>query len=316
MEQISENKKRAVSYLLGDLPEKERDEFEERLFLDADLSFFLDATENDLVDEYVRGELSAEQIKKFEENLLLADSRREKLQIASVLQEKVFNKKSAVVAAVPQVSVWERLSAIFRVPRLVWAGGLVTVILFLLIGGFWLSRQTENNQVVADFDKNQNLSIEPVRKPTVENFPNINAPQNIKQKLTNTNENPKPSPATVLPKNTKQPTVFGFTLLPPMRSGERPTLIVPPDAQTIRLRVQHNNTREFIKYRAEIRDSSGDLIWSREIAVGKKTLQKPIILDVRSGALGTGSYELTLSGITSDAQLEEVNFYNFAVRQK
>lgn len=101
MERVSENKKQAVGYLLGDLPDAERDRFEERLFLDEDLSLSLDAAENDLVDEYLRGELSGEQVVKFERNFTLAESRPEKLQIASVLQTKVFNEKPAAFAAAP-----------------------------------------------------------------------------------------------------------------------------------------------------------------------------------------------------------------------
>lgn len=320
MEQTSDNKKQAVGYLLGDLPENERDAFEERLFLDEDLSLSLDAAENDLVDEYLRGELSGEQLVKFERNFTLAESRREKLQIANVLHSKVFNEKAAVVAVAPPISVWERLSKMFVVPRLVWAGGLAAVALFIVAGGVWLSWQTENNQIVKVGNENQNSSIVPIAQPTIANTPNSNTPPNIEQKPAKVNGKPKPSPTPsteiIAPKPSKQPTLFAFNLLPPMRSEMRPTLSMPTETQTVRLRVEHNNLKEYIKYRAEIRDSSGDLIWSREIPVNAKTLRKPIVLDVRGGALISGGYELTLSGVTADAQLEEVNFYNFTVRKK
>ena len=208
----------------------------------------------------------------------------------------------------------------FVVPRLVWAGGLAAIALFVVAGGVWLLRQTENNQIVKVGSENQNTSITPTAQPTIEISPNSNTPPNIEPKTANVNGKPKPSPApspeTIAPKPSKQPTLFAFNLLPPMRSGIRPTLNIPSDAQSVRLRVEHNNSREYIKYRAEIRDSSGDLIWSREIPVNAKTLRKPIVLDVRGGALVSGGYELTLSGVTADAQLEEVNFYNFTVRRK
>lgn len=320
MEHISENKKQVISYLLGDLPDAERDRFEERLFLDEDLSFSLDAAENDLVDEYIRGELSGEQVVKFEQNFLLAKSRCEKLQVATILQAKVFDEKSVAVAAAPPTSAWERLSEIFRVPRLGWASGLAAIALFVLIGGFWLLRSRENNQLVKVGNVNQNLSIEPSKQMTIEISPNSNTSQNVEQKSANANEKPKPpptpSPEIGAPKPPKPPTIYAFNLLPPMRSGERPTLTVPTEAQTVRLRVEHNNSKEYIKYRVEIRDSGGDLIWSREVGVTGKTLRKPLTLDVRGGALVSGGYELTLSGVTADAQLEEINFYNFTVRKK
>jgi hypothetical protein len=319
MEQVSENKKQAVGYLLGDLPESERDAFEERLFLDEDLSLSLDAAENDLVDEYLRGELSSERVVKFERNFLLAESRREKVQTAKILQAKLFDEKSVTAVAAPQISFWERLSAIFRVPHFALASGLTAIALFVLIGGFWLLKNRENNQIVQIGNENQNVSITPITQPTIENLPNANVSPNVEQKTSNANEklkpSPTPSPETIVPKTSKQPTLFAFNLLPPMRSGMRPTLIMPTETQTVRLRVEHNNSKEYIKYRAEIRDSSGDLVWSREIPVTAKSLRKPIVLDVRGGALVSGAYELTLSGVTADAQLEEVNFYNFTVRK-
>ncbi len=320
MEQVADNKKQAVSYLLGDLPESERDEFEERLFLDEDLSFLLDAAENDLVDEYLRGELSGEQVVKFERNFMLPESRREKVQTAKILRTKLFDEKSVAVAAAPPISFLKRWSAIFRVPRFALASGLATVVLFALVGGFWLLRNRENKEIVRVGNENQNVSIEPNKQPTIEISPNVNVSQNVEPKPANINGKPKPSPTpspeTRAPKPSKPSAIFAFNLLPPMRSGMRPTLNIPSDTQTVRLRVEHNNAKEYIKYRAEIRDASGDLIWSREIAVTEKTLRKPIVLDVRGGALISGGYELTLSGETADAQLEEINFYNFTVRKK
>ncbi len=323
MKKTSEINKQAVGYLLGEMPDAERDGFEEQLFLDENLSFTLDEAESDLIDEYLRGELSAEQRSKFERNFLISESRREKLQAAKILQEKLFTEQKTEIAA-PPISVWDRLSQIFRAPNFALAGGLAAIILFALIGVFWSLLSTKPDQIVTIGNNNQNISIEPINQPTIVNPPNTNAspkpeltPANVGEKPSNVNAKPKPSP-TITPENIpqSQTAVFGFTLLPPMRSGERPTLDVPLETQTIRLRVEHNNAREYIKYRAEIRDSGGDLVWSREIPVTVKTLQKPLTLNVRSGALAAGSYELTLSGITSDAKLEEVNFYNFTVRKK
>ncbi len=106
-----------------------------------------------------------------------------------------------------------------------------------------------------------------------------------------------------------------FTLLSPMQSAEKRLIVGAREIDTIRLRVVHQNAREFVSYRVEIHAADGDLVWSREIAVNEKTLKKPLALDVRSNALASGLYELTLSGATSDAQFEEVNFYNFTVHR-
>lgn len=327
-----ENKQKAVSYLFGELSVVERDDFEERLFLDEDFSLFVNHVENDLIDEYLRSELEAGEKVKFENAYLTNETRREKIKTAQILQAKLFNETKEVSATAPKVFFWQSLTDFFRLPNFALASGLAVILLFLLGTILFMTGD--------DIDKNSVKVLENINQPyvlpptnTPENLP-VNNQSNANKNLENnknsvdsnaTNGNskkgglePKKSETekTPPPQVPQPPRVFAFTLVPPIRSGERPNLLVPSDIQTIRLRVEHNNTREFIKYRAEIRDSSGDLIWSREIAVSPKTLQKPIVLNVRSNALTAGSYELTLSGVTFDAQLEEVNFYNFTVRRK
>lgn len=326
MKQNQEDSEKAVQYLFGDLNETERDAMEERLFTDEEFSLFLDAEENELIDQYVRSEMDFAERQNFEKSYLVSESRREKVRIANILQGEIFTEKSKPVSlvSVPKVSVWQTLAEIFRVPNLAWAGGFATILLLILITGFLLLRRTNTPPEIVR-DGNSNLfneiptpQVSPQVSPQDTNQSDNNQLRTIQQK--SPDEKPKTSP----PKNSAerretvspQPRVFAVILLPPIRSGDRPTLLVPPDAQIIRLRVEHNNTKDFIKYRVEIRDSNGDLIWSREIAVSEKTLTKSIILNVRGGALISGSYELTLSGITADRRIEEVNFYNFTVRKK
>ncbi len=326
MKKLAENLEKAIQYLFGELGGAERDALEERLFADEDYSLFIESIENDLIDEYVRGEMDFAEKRRFEEKYLISERRREKVRVAGILQAEVFAEKAenTTVAAAPKISVWQTLADVFRVPNLAWAGGLAAILLMILLGGWLFLRQTETTQEFVK-DENSNRLMElpmpeiaPPDSPTNQIETNDNKPKNIQQKTPAekplpTNKEPEKR-ETVSPK--PQPRVFAFTLLPPMRSGERPVLTIPANAETIRLRVVHDNQREFIRYRAEIRDKNGDLIWSREIPVSEKTLARPVTLNVRSGALASGAYELTLSGATSDNQLEEVKFYNFIVQKK
>lgn len=343
MKKNPENEQKAISYLLGELSGAERDEFEEMLFIDEDFSLFLDSVENDLIDEYFRGELEAGEKLKFENVYLKSETRLEKIKTAQVLQAELFGKtrEREINAIPPKVSFWQSLNVFLRLPNFAAVSALTVVLLFLL-GTIWFmtgdgfNRNSvkvtqnvnqpyvsppdtpENSPVTDQSDTNASVNI------ALENNKNIKSNENSSgSKAVNGKSNKgeiepkKPETEKIQPEKVAQPPrVFAFTLLPPIRSGERPTLIVPLEAQMIRLRVEHNNAREFIKYRVEIRDSRGDLIWSREIPVSEKTLQKPITLDIRSSALNVDAYELTLSGMTADAQLEEVSFYNFTVRRK
>lgn len=312
-----DEKEQAVRYFLGELSDAERDSIEDRFFSDEDYSRFLDSVETDLIDDYVRGELEFEQKRGFEKNYLISERRRERVDNARLLQTELFDKKQEVTLVAPQISFWERVENFFRVPNLAWAGSLAIIALLFVFGGMWLFRP--DNQIAVLENNNQI----PVATPTVQISPQPETNNNQNETPVNSNAQPKPSPSkpdsnrkeetTPAP---QQPIFAAFTLLPPTRSSERPTFIVPRQAEIVRLAVVHDNREKFVKYRVEIRDADGDLIWSREIPVNAKTLSKPLSLNVRSNALKSGLHELTLSGATADGQLEEINFYNFSVQKK
>ena len=51
-----DNEKLISRYLLGELPEEQQVEIEDRAFSDKDYLATITTVENDLIDEYVRGE--------------------------------------------------------------------------------------------------------------------------------------------------------------------------------------------------------------------------------------------------------------------
>jgi len=75
----------AVRYLLGDLPEAEREALEDRYFLEADAFEELKAVEDDLIDAYCRGTLAAPQRPLFEARYLQSESGRQRVEFARAL---------------------------------------------------------------------------------------------------------------------------------------------------------------------------------------------------------------------------------------
>lgn len=73
-------------YLLHDVSEKEREEIERRYFRDPEALALLDAVEGDLIDAYVRRELTRAQRARFEKYFLCTRARRERLRMAEALQ--------------------------------------------------------------------------------------------------------------------------------------------------------------------------------------------------------------------------------------
>ena len=313
MKNSQENSTAAIRYFLRDIGDTERDALEERLFSDAELSEFFDAAENDLVDEYVRGEMDPAMRRKFESAYLISDRRKMKVAAARILSSRIEEPVRRSVESEQIPSLWENLTGIYRIPRLAWAGGLAALLLLGLFAG-WLLLSSENRTPrIVHVDENPDRPIAPP-VPGNEHGPdsnvsegNANAPKPA---------NSKPKKVTEAPRERERPRVFAFTLLPPVRSGEQPVLSVPRSAETINLQVVHDNEKEFAKYQADIYDQNGDVIWSREMDVGKKRLSHPIGISVRSSTLKAGVYELKLSGISSAGLIEDIKFYNFIVRKQ
>jgi hypothetical protein len=79
------NRDSLIDYLLHQMPEPERLDFAERWFPDPDLGQQLEATEAELLDSYVRGELPRRQQERVERYLLNSDGQRRKLAFAAAL---------------------------------------------------------------------------------------------------------------------------------------------------------------------------------------------------------------------------------------
>src|SRR5215470_19533317 len=84
-------------YLLGALPEEEAERLDELCIVDDELATRLQALENDLVDAYVRDEVSGDDRGHFESFYLSSPKRRRKVEFAAALLE--LEKRPAVAPA-------------------------------------------------------------------------------------------------------------------------------------------------------------------------------------------------------------------------
>src|SRR5215212_4187754 len=85
-------------FLLGELPEGERGEVEERLFSDPEYFRQFRAAEDELTDEYLYGDLDADERESFERHFLTTPERRESLRVAMALKQYVERNAVAPVA--------------------------------------------------------------------------------------------------------------------------------------------------------------------------------------------------------------------------
>jgi len=85
MNDTQDNEKFFYRFLLGEAPPDEQEQFEIRLLEDAELQEVIQAAEFDLIDDYIRGDLTAREARSFERNFLNSPARRRKLELARII---------------------------------------------------------------------------------------------------------------------------------------------------------------------------------------------------------------------------------------
>ena len=332
IEQIT--KENIVNYLLGELTDDARNKIEDRLFMDESFADVLDETENDLIDDYVRGDLESTQRKSFEQFFLISDRRREKVKLARILNNEVFRTKSVVVTAKPEkISFWESLSAFFRLPILNIA--LAVLVLAAALIGVFLILQSPKDDIATNINKNITPNPSPIFTPNNSNSENTNSQQNVavsnsnvnnlnenrptKTPLKNGNLNVIPTPTPPIKNENKPITapqpIFAAILLTPMsRSNESPTLKMPNTAKLARLQIVNDEKNVYERLRIDVVNSNGGLVF-RQNFDGKRQL-KTFVINIPAEKLANEEYEITLSGAHSDKDFKDLNYYRFSVQKK
>jgi hypothetical protein len=140
------NDERIVAYLLGELPEEESEQFEEECFAGEDWPEEVRAAEHDLVDAYLRKELTPEQRQHFEHNYLTTEKRQKRVATAAALLghvEKLGGEKTA-----EQEHDWPNwlsgFIAFWRGQSWAMRAGLAVGLIAVVVGTVWLARSRTN----------------------------------------------------------------------------------------------------------------------------------------------------------------------------
>ena len=132
MNKILNNDAPLRRYLLGEMALDEEPRVEERLLMDSDYIEQLEVVEEDLIDEYVRGNLPPPQQQNFEERFLNHPERRKKILLARALTERArsFNPTPEPKPNLLSL-VWEWLTRSIPAPVL---SAAATAIVFVALG--------------------------------------------------------------------------------------------------------------------------------------------------------------------------------------
>lgn len=315
-------------YLLGELSEEQQVEIEDRAFADKKYLASITAVENDLIDEYVRNELSGAERQRFEKQFLASAERRKRVEFARALAGVIREQAAPKNIVVRESQSWSWLDSIYAfINRLTPAARMafVSALPLLLIGAGYLGIETlrlrrELTELRAASQSQQNQqqqALELERRHNEE----LNAQLNQeKQQREQTDESLRElSEAGDAVNPAPRPVIASLTLLPGLSRGgdSKPSLVLPEDARLVRLQIGIDPEEPYKNYSVDLRTVAGRQVWNRErLNARNRRGARAVGLTVPATALKSGEYELRLRGITESGAAEDVGFYYFNVRKR
>jgi hypothetical protein len=325
------NEKLIAQYLLGELPEEQQIAIEDRAFADQDYLAAITAVENDLIDEYVRHELSPSDRQRFKERFLASAQRRKRVDFARALAQvksEVVVPERNVVATAPSWSWRESFYAFVNGFNPAARFAVVAAMILLVVGAawlftrtLWLQRQLTQLQAENQSRQNQRQALEQQIDQERRRNEELNARLNQeKQQRAQSDESLRRLSETGDATNPPhRPVIASITLLPGLSrgGGQKPSLVLPDDASLVRLQVGIDPEEQYKAFAVEVRTLSGRQVWTREnLTARNRRGIRAIGLTVPATALKPGDYELRLSGITEGSGSEDVGFYYFTVKKE
>jgi len=320
------NEKLIARYLLGDLPEEQQVAIEDRAFTDKDYLALVTVVENDLIDEYVRHELSAIERRQFETRFLASAERRKRVEFAKALA------RVPVAASVPERKVisepakwtWRDSLYAFLIglnPAAKFA--LVAVMWLLVVGGAWLltetlrlrsqltqlqaQNQARQNELQQQVDAERRHNEELNALLTQEKQQREQSDESLRQLSETGNATPE------------RPVIASLILLPGLSrgGGEKPSLILANDARLVRLQIGIDPAEPYKTFAVDLRTVAGRQVWNREnLTARTRGRARAVSLTLPASALKSGDYELRLSGRKEGGETEDVGFYYFDVKKR
>jgi len=311
---MKESKQTLIKYLLGELPELEQTSLEQKYFADPQLFDQLVEAENDLADQYARGELSAETRRRFEQHYLTHPARRERVRFADLLTARLDRAAALPSTAVPAESWRRRLLSALQGPKLVWAFSVALVLLIAVVVWFAIQTRRLHQELAAkeaeqlasgqrQHELQQQLAGERSRAEEL-----ASAVDRMRSGGGASQSSAPPTPAAALVASL----VLNLTGVRGTQSSPPPRLVIEPD--TVQARIQLNlSDNDYQKYSVAIQSADGKQIFKREGLRSSGKTRTSLSLVVPTNKLSSGDYILTLRGVTSAGEVEDLSKSFFRV---
>jgi hypothetical protein len=309
---------RAISYLLGDLPESERVSFEREFFSNPALFEDLVQTETALVDDYVRRRLSPRLRKRFEEYYLAHPSRRERADFATARAAKIDGTQSRGSARQTdrRGSPWPGVfSALGR--RWVLRVSMAAIVLILLLATGL--RFVHISRLRRDLAQTQ-MSKQAAEQRERELQRQLSTERTQAAESTKELQRLRTAPPGTADSQVAGPEVVSLFLS--VRSvrgadtGRIPTLVIPPGTRQVRVEVALGQ-EDYPSYRAALKPTAGPEVFARQHINPQRTKSGASLeLTVPADRLAAGEYLFAVSGESAVRELDDIGRCLFRVEKK
>jgi hypothetical protein len=332
-----------VRYLLGESSPQEQTRIEERYFSEPNFLEQVVAVETDLIDAYVRHELTTNERERFENYFLVSHDRRERVEIAEALltrlaEAPVSSPAPATEAPLPRHPFF----ALLRPEGLALRFALAGAVLAAVVSGLWLfvenkrlRTQLERAQAEKTYLQQQEQQLQ--QQLAAREAGNKQSAQAQKfEKPAGENSNQKPAVST------SRTVIASFVLTPGLTRdveeinrlviphGERwraanpladveeiNKLVIPHGAQFVRLQINIESRGEYKNYHASLQRVGAGEIWNRTFQRSRGPASKETLaIKLPASLFTSGDYLLTLTGTTATGQVEIAGDYPFTVAKQ
>lgn len=315
---LESNSKEAISrrYLLGDLAEDDATRLEDDYFADDSAFEAVQFAEDEIIDAYVRNELSAEERKHFQENLLTSTRISQRVEFAKLLAARATGPRAQeqVVAPVVQnVSWWKTGFG----PLLAFRGLVFACVIVVSIGSIALvvdwfrvrdeskrlaaSRaelERQNQELIAD-NKKRSLETEQLAEALrAKEAENVKLNEQIEQRLNKPSSTP--------------PLISILLSISGSRAdGTDQTVKLPEQPAILELKLPLEEVK-FRRYSVTVKKTDERVVSGpHELKADGKLLR----LRLATTRLVPDDYIVTVNGIDAFGKTEEIEDYTFRIRR-
>ena len=325
MSELIDRQEMAIRYLLDDLSDAERSRVEQQFFTDDQVFEELEIAEDELIDRYVRTELSPDETRRFEK-LLVSPRLSERVELARILAQKVpppppkpVPTPDPVPKPDPPRPWWKHLFEFASLSpgyRVAFAGALALLLVSVPIF-FMLKRSRDESRRLAA-EQQQREERRRIEEQTPGNEKPGGSPEQAKEDEKEQLQPPKEYPQK--PEEPRRPVVG--SAIPYFLNPTTGTRSGGNTANTIRIKKGVSeyelslnvSSGDYSRYNARLENADGNEIsHHNSLRPVPRRGGKYIRYPIPANELSPGTYNVHVDGITESGQVENFNDYLFRV---